>query len=149
MLSFGNKDVYVDLGAERVLGAVKRRKGDCRAHGSVIHIDIKGDKIWIQHDGTAPGVALDLVETGMPGEAGARPAGCQPALGSRPTSRSLRVTAKPQAIDHVETLELVIEGSIRTPHSRHRLASAESACCGRKEGYEAPLRRRRFLQPPP
>ncbi len=43
--------------------------GDRRIHGSVIHIDIKGDKIWIQHDGTAPGVALDLVEAGVSREA--------------------------------------------------------------------------------
>ena len=28
-----------------------------RIHGSVIHIDLKGDKIWIQHDGTHDGVA--------------------------------------------------------------------------------------------
>lgn len=41
---------------------------DRRIHGSVIHIDVKGDKVWIQHDGTAPGVALELVEAGVPRE---------------------------------------------------------------------------------
>jgi hypothetical protein len=35
-------------------------------HGSVIHIDIKGDKIWIQHDGTEGGIAPELVEAGVP-----------------------------------------------------------------------------------
>jgi hypothetical protein len=37
-----------------------------RVHGAVIHIDIKGDKIWIQHDGTEYGVANNLVEAGVP-----------------------------------------------------------------------------------
>lgn len=37
-----------------------------RVHGIVIHIDVIGDKVWIQHDGTAPGVALELAELGIP-----------------------------------------------------------------------------------
>jgi hypothetical protein len=40
--------------------------GPRRIHGAVIHIDIIGDKIWIQHDGTSPGVAQDLLEAGIP-----------------------------------------------------------------------------------
>jgi hypothetical protein len=40
-----------------------------RVHGTVIHIDIIGDKIWIQHDGTSPGVAEELVEAGIPRDA--------------------------------------------------------------------------------
>ncbi|HEX9734722.1 MAG TPA: XisI protein [Thermoanaerobaculia bacterium] len=43
--------------------------GDRRVHGSVIHIDIINDKIWIQHDGTAPGVAIELVDAGVPRDA--------------------------------------------------------------------------------
>lgn len=43
--------------------------GDRRVHGSVIHIDIINDKIWIQHDGTSPGVANELVEAGVPRDA--------------------------------------------------------------------------------
>jgi hypothetical protein len=39
-----------------------------RVHGAVIHIDIIEGKVWIQHDGTSPGVALDLVEAGIPRE---------------------------------------------------------------------------------
>lgn len=39
-----------------------------RVHGSVFHIDIKNDKIWIQYDGTETGVANDLVELGVPKE---------------------------------------------------------------------------------
>jgi hypothetical protein len=43
--------------------------GPRRVHGAVIHIDIIDGKIWIQHDGTAPGVAEELVELGVPREA--------------------------------------------------------------------------------
>ncbi len=39
-----------------------------RVHGSVLHIDLIGDKFWIQYDGTSPGVALELVEAGIPRE---------------------------------------------------------------------------------
>ena len=42
--------------------------GSRRVHGSVLHLDLKNGKIWIQHDGTAPGVALDLVTAGVPRE---------------------------------------------------------------------------------
>lgn len=37
-----------------------------RIHGSVIHIDIKGDKVWIQHDGTNERIADRLVAEGIP-----------------------------------------------------------------------------------
>jgi len=37
-----------------------------RVHGALIHVDIRGDKIWIQHDGTENGVANDLVAAGVP-----------------------------------------------------------------------------------
>ncbi len=40
--------------------------GDYRVHGSVIHIDIRHGKIYIQHDGTEEGVANQLVEAGIP-----------------------------------------------------------------------------------
>lgn len=39
-----------------------------RQYGCLIHIDIKNDKIWIQHDGTAVGVANELVALGVPKE---------------------------------------------------------------------------------
>ena len=41
-------------------------EGIRRIHGSVIHIDIRGDKVWIEHDGTEDGVAEELVEAGIP-----------------------------------------------------------------------------------
>lgn len=40
--------------------------GHHRIHGDVLHIDIRGGKIWIQHDGTYIGVAKRMVERGVP-----------------------------------------------------------------------------------
>lgn len=40
--------------------------GPRRVHGSVVHIDIVDDKIWIQHDGTSRPVAEELVAAGIP-----------------------------------------------------------------------------------
>jgi len=37
-----------------------------RIHGSVIHIDIRNGKIWIQYDGTEDGIAEELVKIGIP-----------------------------------------------------------------------------------
>lgn len=39
-----------------------------RVHGSVVHIDIKDGKIWIQHDGTNRPVADELMAAGVPRE---------------------------------------------------------------------------------
>jgi hypothetical protein len=40
-----------------------------RVHGSVIHLDIINDKIWIQYDGTNRPVAEELLAAGVPREA--------------------------------------------------------------------------------
>jgi XisI protein len=40
--------------------------GRQRVHGSVIHVDIRGGKIWVQHDGTSDGIAEELVRAGVP-----------------------------------------------------------------------------------
>lgn len=40
--------------------------GQRRIHGCLLHVDIRGDKIWIQHDGTEEGVANEFVEAGVP-----------------------------------------------------------------------------------
>lgn len=37
-----------------------------RIYGCVLHLDIEGDKIWIQHDGTDVGIANELVARGIP-----------------------------------------------------------------------------------
>ncbi len=40
--------------------------GYYRIHGSVLHIDIRNEKIWIQYDGTEDGIADTLVQEGIP-----------------------------------------------------------------------------------
>jgi hypothetical protein len=37
-----------------------------RVHGVLIHIDLVGDKVWVQRDGTEHGIANDLVAAGIP-----------------------------------------------------------------------------------
>jgi hypothetical protein len=39
-----------------------------RVHGSVIHIDLRGEKVWLQHDGTNLRIAQELVKSGIPKE---------------------------------------------------------------------------------
>lgn len=41
-------------------------QGERRVHGSIIHIDIIDDKVWLQHDGTNAVIADELVEAGIP-----------------------------------------------------------------------------------
>ena len=37
-----------------------------RVHGSVVHVDIVGGKVWIQYDGTSRSVAEELEAAGIP-----------------------------------------------------------------------------------
>jgi hypothetical protein len=37
-----------------------------RIYGCILHLDIKNEKIWIQHDGTEGGIANELVKRGVP-----------------------------------------------------------------------------------
>ncbi len=53
-----NSDVY--------LVVVEGWKDVRRLHGCMAHIEIKGDKIWVQQDGTEHGIAADLLEAGIP-----------------------------------------------------------------------------------
>ena len=46
------------------VGWKKRR----RIHGCSIHIDIKDDKVWLQHDSTDAVIAEELVDRGIPKE---------------------------------------------------------------------------------
>lgn len=41
-------------------------QGERRVYGSVIHIDIKDHKIWIQRDGIEGGIAQALIDAGVP-----------------------------------------------------------------------------------
>ncbi|MBA3945509.1 MAG: XisI protein [Herpetosiphonaceae bacterium] len=40
--------------------------GPYRLHGSVLHLDIRNGKVWIQYDGTEEGIAEELVAAGIP-----------------------------------------------------------------------------------
>jgi len=42
--------------------------GPYRIHGSVLHIDIRNEKVWIQYDGTEDGIAEELVKAGIPND---------------------------------------------------------------------------------
>jgi len=42
--------------------------GQRRVRGCVAHLDIRGGKAWVQHDGTDRPVAEALVEAGIPRE---------------------------------------------------------------------------------
>ena len=37
-----------------------------RIYGTLLHIDLVDQKLWIQHDGTEDGVADELVAAGIP-----------------------------------------------------------------------------------
>src|SRR5689334_23278872 len=39
-----------------------------RVQGPVLHIDVHDGKVWIEHDGTSPGIANDLLAAGVPAE---------------------------------------------------------------------------------
>jgi len=43
-------------------------RGKQRIHGCVIHIDLKDDKVWLQHDSTDAEIAKTLVEMGIPAD---------------------------------------------------------------------------------
>lgn len=51
--------------------------GPRRVHGSVLHIDIRDGKVWIEHDGTEGPIATRIVEAGIPRD--------RLVLGSKPT----------------------------------------------------------------
>ena len=58
--------------------------GQRRVHGSVVHIDIIGGKVWIQYDGTSHPVADELQAAGVPREdivLGFHPANVRPLTG--------------------------------------------------------------------
>lgn len=42
--------------------------GDRRVHGCIIHLDIKGGKIWVQHNSTELQIAHKLAAMGIPKE---------------------------------------------------------------------------------
>ena len=39
-----------------------------RVHGPVLHLDVHDGKVWVEHDGTSPGVVDDLLAAGVPAD---------------------------------------------------------------------------------
>lgn len=39
-----------------------------RVHGSVVHVDVRDGKIYVQHDGTEEGIANRLTAAGIPAD---------------------------------------------------------------------------------
>lgn len=66
--SFGEIDQHLIIDRERNhfmlfdVGWQKKR----RVHGCITHVQIIGDKIWIQRDGIEDGITDELVEAGIP-----------------------------------------------------------------------------------
>ncbi|HIK31698.1 MAG TPA: XisI protein [Oscillatoriales cyanobacterium M59_W2019_021] len=58
--------IMVDPNSDRYQLSTIGWEGDRRIFSCLIHIDLKDDKIWIQHDGTEFGVANELVQLGIP-----------------------------------------------------------------------------------
>jgi hypothetical protein len=54
-----------DEGSDVYLVVVEGWKDVERLHGCMVHVEIKGDKIWVQLDGTEDGVAADLLAAGI------------------------------------------------------------------------------------
>ena len=57
-----------DEAADVYLVVVEGWQGVRRLHGCLAHVEIRGDKIWIQQDGTEQGLAAELLAAGVPRE---------------------------------------------------------------------------------
>jgi hypothetical protein len=62
------RETIFDREADRYLLMLVGWDGIRRVHGCLIHIDLMGEEIWVQRDGTERGVARDLIEAGVPQE---------------------------------------------------------------------------------
>jgi len=68
------KPKYGEVEVEEIIDTVKDHyqvlsngwNDQTRIHGCLLHIDIRNNKIWIQHDGTEEGVAGRFVAAGIP-----------------------------------------------------------------------------------
>lgn len=59
-------ELVLDREQDRYLLVEVGWEADRRIYGTLLHIDLVGDKIWIQQDGTEDGVAEELVAAGVP-----------------------------------------------------------------------------------
>jgi hypothetical protein len=58
--------VIADREHDRYLLVEMGWQGEERIYGTLIHIDLVDDKVWIQQDGTERGIAADLLNAGVP-----------------------------------------------------------------------------------
>lgn len=65
--NFQNEAVF-DRDRDRYLIMSAGWDGYRRVHGCLIHLDIIDGKVWVQRDGTEDGIALELVQAGIPKE---------------------------------------------------------------------------------
>jgi len=69
-IPFSYGDVRMELAFDRVrdhyLLLILGWQGHQRMNGSLIHVDLKDGKFWIEYDGTEEGIATDLLEAGIP-----------------------------------------------------------------------------------
>lgn len=58
--------LVIDRERDRYLLVETGWQNGYRIYGTLLHIDIINNKLWIQHDGTEEGIALELVAAGIP-----------------------------------------------------------------------------------
>jgi hypothetical protein len=59
------RELVIDRQNDRYLLLTLGWDGKSRVYYPVIHIDIRDGKLWIQHDATEDGVAMDLIAAGV------------------------------------------------------------------------------------
>jgi len=59
-------NLVIDRERDRYLLVEVGWENGYRIYGTLLHIDIIDNKLWIQHDGTEEGVANELVTLGIP-----------------------------------------------------------------------------------
>jgi hypothetical protein len=70
----GYKPSYGDIRTEAIIDGERDHyeviqlgwDGNHRVHGSIIHIDIRDGKVWIEHNGTDARIGEELVAAGIP-----------------------------------------------------------------------------------
>jgi XisI protein len=69
-IRYANGDIHnetvFDEGAGRYLVMSQGWMDDRRVHGCLVHVELVGDRIWVQRDGTHDGIANALVAAGIP-----------------------------------------------------------------------------------
>lgn len=61
-------ELVFDYTRERYLLVETGWQNGYRIYGTLLHIDIINNKLWIQQDGTESGIAVELVAAGVPKE---------------------------------------------------------------------------------